>query len=98
MSVFQRGNVWWYTFRFKGMRVQESTSSASKNLAIKAERVRRRELEEGINRVKADKRPKTFSVHSTKYLKTKELKWSDANRRIEGYNVDHLTEFSAKCC
>ncbi len=90
MAVFQRGNVWWYEFVFHGQRIRESTGSASKTLAVKAERQRRRELEEGVNHLKADKRPMIFGVHAKQYLESNTPHWSKANLRIEGYNIDHL--------
>jgi integrase len=49
MSLFQRGDVWWYEFWFAGRRIRESSKSASKTLAKMAEKNRRRELEEGFN-------------------------------------------------
>ena len=68
MSTFKRGNVWWFTFRFRGQRFQESTSSGSKNLAIRAERARRRQLEEGVNGLKADSSADDFQVSRRRYL------------------------------
>lgn len=41
MSIYERGNVWWYKFKFRGQEIRESTHSASKTLAIRAERERR---------------------------------------------------------
>jgi integrase len=96
MGVFKRGSVWWFTFRFRGQRIQESTSSGSKNLAIRAERERRRQLEEGINHLKTDKRPMIFSVHSKQYLEVSKPHWSASNLRIETYNLKHLTEHFGK--
>ena len=40
MSVYQRGGVYWYKFRFQGLVVRESTKTASRSLAEKAERKR----------------------------------------------------------
>jgi hypothetical protein len=48
MSLFRRGNLWWYEFWFANRRVRESAKTASKTLA-KAEQKRRRELETGFN-------------------------------------------------
>jgi integrase len=96
MSIFQRGNIWWFTFRFRGQRIQESTSSRSKNLAIRAERVRRRQLEEGVNRVHADKRSLIFGVYARQYLEANTPHWSKSNVRIETYNLKHLTEHFGK--
>jgi hypothetical protein len=96
MGVFKRGSVWWFTFRFRGQRIQESTSSTSKTLAIRAERERRRQLEEGVNRLKADKRPMIFSVYSKHYLEANTPHWSPSNVRIETYNAKHLAEHFGK--
>lgn len=49
MSLFRRGDVWWYEFWFAGRRVQESSKSASKTIAKIAEQNRRRVLEQGFN-------------------------------------------------
>jgi integrase len=49
MSLFRRGDVWWYEFWFAGRRIQESSKSPSKTIARTAEQNRRRELEEGFN-------------------------------------------------
>lgn len=49
MSLFRRGDVWWYEFWFAGRRIQESSKSPSKTIARTAEQDRRRELEEGFN-------------------------------------------------
>ena len=49
MSLFRRGNVWWYEFWFAGRRIQESSKSSSRTVAKGAEHTRRRELEQGFN-------------------------------------------------
>jgi hypothetical protein len=49
MSIFKRGDVYWYHFLFAGRHIQESTKTHSKTLAKAAEQKRRRELEEGFN-------------------------------------------------
>ena len=51
MSLFRRGDAWWYEFWFSGRRIQESTKSTSKTVARTAEQNRRRELEQGFNNV-----------------------------------------------
>ena len=56
MSVFRRGEFYWYEFWFAGRRVRESSKSASKTVAQKAEKKRLRELEEGFNNVVTDAR------------------------------------------
>jgi len=44
MSIFKRGDVYWYHFLFAGRHIQESTKTHSKTLAKAAEQKRRREL------------------------------------------------------
>lgn len=94
MSTFKRGSIWWYTFRFRGQRIQESTSSTSKNLAIRAERQRRRQLEEGINRLKADKRPMIFGVQAKLFLEANTPHWSAGTLEIQTRVIGHLTDFN----
>ena len=43
--------VWWYHFSFAGRRIQESTKSKRKTVAVEAEKQRRRELEQGFNAI-----------------------------------------------
>ena len=49
MSVYKRGDTYWYEFEFNGSRIRESAKTTSKTLAREAERVRRRKLEEAVN-------------------------------------------------
>jgi hypothetical protein len=71
MSVYKRGNTYWYSFWFAGTYIQESAKTPSKTLAKEAERNRRRELEEGYNNItRADKkqRVKLVRVAADEYL------------------------------
>src|ERR1022692_1930007 len=52
MSIYKRGDVYWYEFRFKGERIQESTHTGNKDAARQIEaahRVRLAKGEAGIN-------------------------------------------------
>jgi hypothetical protein len=51
MSIYKRGGLYWYEFEFAGSRIRKSAKTKSKTIAREAERVRRRELELGINRI-----------------------------------------------
>jgi integrase len=93
MSVFRRGEVYWYEFEFRGQRVRESTHSTSRTLAVKAERQRRREFEEGTNGLQSSRRPRTFTSASRDWLDTNRARWSKSNVAIQGYNLAHLTPF-----
>ena len=71
MSVYRRGDVWWYKFRFAGQVIRESSKSESKTVAKDAERARRRELEESWNQIKRRKLPPLFSLAAADWLKTR---------------------------
>jgi integrase len=88
--LFQRGRVWWYEFSFLGQRVRESTHSRSKTQAVKAEREKRHQLENGVHQTKDATRAVSFAVAAKSHLEESEPHWSASNARIEQYNVDHL--------
>jgi len=71
MSVYKRGGVWCYKFRFAGQMIRESSKSESKTVAKDAERARRRELEESWNQIKRRKLPPLFSIAAAEWLKTR---------------------------
>jgi integrase len=71
VSVYRRGDVWWYKFRFAGQVIRESSKSGSKTVAKDAERARRRELEESWNQIKRRKLPPLFSIAAADWLKTR---------------------------
>lgn len=56
MSIYKRGQVYWYKFYFDGALIRETAKTASKTVAKKAEDQRRRELEEGYNNIRGDAR------------------------------------------
>jgi len=96
MTLSKRGNVYWYEFVFNGQRIRESTKSSNRDVAARAERERRRELELGTNRLGEKKKPLPFAIAAKKWLEMKEAGWSPSNYRIETYNVDHLKKGFAK--
>jgi hypothetical protein len=61
VSLYKRGDVWWYKFWFNGQLVRESSKSDSKTVAKDAERARRRELEQAFNRIPKRERMPLFS-------------------------------------
>jgi integrase len=71
MSVFRRGNTWWFEFQFNGSRIRESAHTTSKTIARDAERQRRRELELGINRIVKRERMTLFSLAAKKWFESK---------------------------
>ncbi len=85
MSIYKRGDVWWYKFRFAGQMIRESSKSASKTVAKDAERIRRRELEESWNQIKRRTLPPTFERAATAWLDAE--KPHLAERTCEIYEV-----------
>lgn len=66
--LYRRGDVWWFKFRFQGQVIRESTKSGSKTIAREAERVRRRELEEAVNRISKRERMPLFKAAAKEWL------------------------------
>jgi integrase len=93
MGVFKRGTKWWYEFEVHGQRIRESTGSVSKTLAIKAERQRRRELEESANGVRAARRPMLFPVAAREWMAANRARWSTSNIAIQKFNLKHLSVY-----
>jgi integrase len=93
MSVFKRGDVWWYKFRFAGRLIRESTKSESKTLAKDAERKRRRELEEGYNNLSDSRaeRIQTIGAIADPYLE--EYKLRHRSGVFAGYALEHVKSF-----
>ena len=89
MAVYKRGETWWYKFKWRGLVIREPAHTTSRTVALKAERARRNKLDEGASAIKTVK-PLLFSKAAKDWLLLKEVHWTPATRRAEGYNVDHL--------
>jgi integrase len=85
MSLYKRGDVWWFKFRFAGQIIRESSKSASKTIAQDAERARRRKLEEGWNQIKRRALPPVFERAGSAWLDAEEPHL--ATRTYEIYEV-----------
>ena len=71
MSLYRRGDIWWYKFKFAGQTIRESSRSTSKTLARDAERARRHQLEVGFNRIPQRKQAPLFSTAAREWLAEK---------------------------
>lgn len=89
MSLYKRGDVWWYKFCFNGQLIRESSKSESKTVAKDAERARRRELEQAYNRIPKRERVPLLSNAADVWLASKV---GLAERSVERYEqcVEHL--------
>jgi hypothetical protein len=91
MSLFRRGEIWWYEFWFAGRRIRESTKSASKTVAKGAEQRRKRELEQGFNDITDVRRERvrTFGDLADEYLENYKLRLPQSAVYAE-YAVGHI--------
>jgi integrase len=96
MSVYKRGDVWWYKFRFTGQVIRESTKSNSRTVARAAEHARRRELEQGFNRIERQRAAQLFSVAAEDWLSAKKAHLAPRSVAIERANLKHLNPFFGK--
>src|SRR5215470_5186141 len=90
MSVYRRGETWWYKFKFAGQTIRESAKTGSKTVAKSAERTRRRELEEGFNGISKPQRAQLFTVAADLWLEAKKAHLSPRSITIEQLNLKHL--------
>ena len=54
MTLYKRGNVWWYSFTYKKKLFRESAETSRKEIAEKVERNRRLELEKKVHGIDDD--------------------------------------------
>jgi integrase len=84
MSVFKRGNVWWYKFFWNGERIRASTKSLNKRVAQQIEAARKAALAKGEVGIKELAPAPTFRKFSQRFLS-----WVERERKpntIKYYN------------
>lgn len=90
MSVYKRGGTWWYKFRFAGQMIRESSKSESKTVAREAERVRRRQLEEGFNSIVRREKAQTFPVSAKRWLEARSPHVAPKTLAVYKLAIEHL--------
>ena len=93
MSLYKRGGTWWMEFAVRGIRVRETTSTKRKDLAIQAERVRRRAIEEAVNGIAVVKRPKKLLDAASKWMDENEARWSKKYITVHNGSLKHLAAY-----
>jgi integrase len=88
--LYKRGGRWWYKFKFAGRVFREPTKTNSKELAGRAERNRRRELEEGYHGLSKRRAPQTLKQASDDWLEFKQPTLAPKTYTIEKTNLGHL--------
>ena len=91
MSVYKRGDVWWYGFNFAGRVYQESTKSKSKTLAKEAEKKRRRELEEAFNNTADTRKARVQSISTLAEAYLEDYKVRHRAGTFAEYALGHVT-------
>ena len=95
MSVYKRGKVFWYKFRFGGKLIRESAKTHSKTLAKAAEKRRLRGLEEGFNDVLPESRNgriRTLAEVANDYLVGYTARNAPSSASYSKYCIKHLKE------
>jgi integrase len=92
MSLYKRGGVWWYKFRYAGAVIRESTGLKSVADAREAEDDRHSELRKAAAGQKKRDRPRLFSVVAEEWLSAKRATgdWAAKTAVIEATNLAHL--------
>lgn len=91
MSVYKRGDVWWFEFVYAGRRVQESTKQKSKTVAKELERRRRTEFQEGLNDLDRARKDRVRSIADLGAIYLKEYKLKHLSGVWADYAIRHLT-------
>jgi hypothetical protein len=90
MSLYRRGNIWWYRFEFQGSLIRESTGLTNKEAARGAEDKRHTALRESRAGVMKKVRVPLFSKAAEDYLNKKRTGWAQKTTIIERTNLTHL--------
>lgn len=93
MTVYKRNKYYHYEFMFRGQRIRGTTSSKSKELAQRAERQRRREVEEAANGLKPIRRAVLFAKAYEEWKEAREAGWSESYEQINKYSFEHLKPY-----
>ena len=83
MSLYKRGGMYWYKFKYAGVTIRESTGLTSYSAAGDVERKRHVELSEAGAGVTPKKKRIMFSAASDGYLKAKCADWAPKTAIIE---------------
>lgn len=90
MSVYKRGDSYWYRFMFRGIQIHKSSKSKTKGVAERLEREHRRKLELNQQDLKPLEKPKQFSVAADEYLTEHTPHWAPKTREIHNNSLAHL--------
>jgi integrase len=96
MTVFRRGSIWWYEFKFRGARIRESSYSRIKEVAERKERERRRDLELGQAGLKRITGPMNVAHAVSALLDDNAPQWEPRTLGIHQNSWSHLSPHFGK--
>ena len=95
MSVYKRGDVWWYGFSFNGKRIQRSTKQGNKRVAELMEAAHKTALAKGEVGIVEPKRAPTLMEFSGRAMAAIQVHCGEKPRTVEfyGQKLGRLLEF-----
>jgi integrase len=94
--VFKRGNVWWYAFRFRGIRVRESSKSSNKGVCERLEREHRRRLELNQQGLEEIVKLVLFRKAADEFLEQQQVHWAKKTFELHKNSLAHLLPLFGK--
>src|SRR5947208_393168 len=97
MSIYKRGGVYWYSFVFRGERIQRSTKQGDRKVARQMEAVRRTALAKGEVGIVERKPAPTLKDFAQRFIDAIEVRCAEKPRTIAFYaeKLARLLEFEA---
>jgi len=89
MSLFKRGNTWWFEFKHLGVRYRESAHTTNRDIARRAESQRRKKIEESGNDLDPVAKPTKVSKAVKDFLEEND-DWAPRTRGIHNNSWSHL--------
>src|SRR5262245_20230425 len=87
MSIFKRGDTYWFHFWFDGMHVQRSTKQSNRSVARQIEAAYRTKLAKGEVGIHEPKRIPTFATAMQDFLRWSEVEHSAHPRTHRRYKT-----------
>ena len=87
MSIFKRGNVYWYHFLFNGEHIQHSTKQGNPRTARQIEAAKRTALAKGEVGIEARKAAPMFSAIAKRFLEHVETRHENKPQTVQFYTA-----------
>ncbi len=85
MSVFKRGNVWWYRFRWNSEEIRESTKQSNKRIAEQMEAAHKTSLAKGEVGLRERKKAPTLAKFAPDFERAIENQCAEKPRTVDFY-------------